>query len=137
MTAKPSHPSLELLGGTPGGTAALDRWWARLGGSWSAGRGRRVAIMIAVVGMVGLADLVMTILAARTGWFFEANPLAEGHLHSPVSLVLFKLGTMGPACGILLIFRHYRLTELACAGLCAVHGALIFTWIHYYTMYLA
>jgi hypothetical protein len=138
MSAKPTHfhdygtiTATVPLHDTPFRAA-----WRHLRRTWPAGRGKRVVAMLAAVWLIGLGDLAFTILAFQTGWFFEANPIAEAYLHSPTLLALFKFALMIPATGILLIFRRQRVTELACGGLCAVYAALVVTWINYYTLYL-
>ena len=96
-------------------------------------RPRRVVFLLAIIWVIGLSDLVFTLLARDLGHFAESNPIAAGMIQATVVLVIFKLTALILASAIFLRFRHHRFTELSCWCMCTVHLALALTWLSYYS----
>jgi hypothetical protein len=93
-------------------------------------RSRRVAVLVAGIILLSLADLVITIAYLRANFMFEANPIAA-HLirstQSPWALAAFKMATVGICVFLLLKLRRYRAGEVAawCAvGILAVMSVM-------------
>jgi hypothetical protein len=95
-------------------------------------RTRRVLLMLVLIWIVGIFDLVFTLIALQIGGFQEANPLARHFIHSPALLATFKFTTLGLATPILVIFSRRRLTEVACWVVAVVYVGLAFLWLAYY-----
>jgi len=112
--------------------------WARAGRCLSAltvwgsgGRATRIALLLVLVWMVGLADLKLTLLAAQTDEFSEGNPVAAAMLHSPGLLASFKLAALSIASLIFLTFRKHWFAEAGCWFICIVHMVLAAFWKSY------
>jgi len=97
------------------------------------GRSRRIALLLATVWLVGLSDLSMTVTARNIGQFKESNPVAASMLHDSALLSAFKLASLVIASAIFLTFRKHWFTEAACWFVFAVHVALAFIWLSYFT----
>ena len=95
-------------------------------------RGNRVILLLILVWIVGMFDLMFTLLALNLGNFVEANPIAAGFIHDTEAIVAFKIGALGLATVILLKFRRHRFTEFCSWVICAVHTLLAFLWLAYY-----
>lgn len=95
-------------------------------------RGHRVILLIILVWIVGMFDLMFTLLALDLGNFVEANPIAAGIIHDTEAIVAFKIGALGLASVILLKFRRHRFTERCSWLVCAVHTVLAFIWMGFY-----
>lgn len=110
------------------------RGWAGLGvllgSEW---RGCRVAVLMAAVGVMSLADLAMTMTYLNHVGMIESNPLARIVMHGggPLSLIAWKLATTVLAVGILLRLRRRRAAEVAAIVCCAVLGWLMVRWVAY------
>ncbi|MDH3584165.1 MAG: hypothetical protein OER86_08110 [Phycisphaerae bacterium] len=96
-------------------------------------RAIRVVILLAGLLALGLGDLYATVVHAASVGMNEANPI--GHYlissQSVTGLILFKLGSMGIAIGLLLRVREHRTTELASWMLLGVMVLLIMHWTDY------
>lgn len=93
----------------------------------------RVLCLIFVIFSLSLADLYCTLIYLHSGGMGEENPLARWLMStgSPVPLILWKLGTVGLACSILLFLRHKRLGELGALLCCMILVWLTFRWEEY------
>ncbi|RMH14459.1 MAG: hypothetical protein D6695_01180 [Planctomycetota bacterium] len=97
-------------------------------------RARRVILLLVFVIVLSLADLYLTILyLADAGGFPEANPLARAIMstQSIPLLVLWKLGTVFTAVGILYAIRRTRSAELGAWVCFLVLGWLTVHWGQY------
>ena len=100
---------------------------------WSANRGRRVAMLLPALALMGVADLAYTLEHMTSIGMYEMNPLArlivaEGGADN---LALFKLCTLGVCCGILFRLRHARQAEIGAWVCAAVMLALMLHWDRY------
>lgn len=89
-------------------------------------------LLLVLVWVVGIYDLILTLVALRIGGFQELNPMARLFLHNPTTLITFKLLMMCPASVVFLIYRRRVLTEIGCWVLAAAYAALAFVWMAYY-----
>lgn len=115
-----SHHPLRAWGG-----------WAVLLGSER--RGCRVAVLMAAVAVMSLADLAMTLTYLNHVGMIESNPLARIVMHGggPGSLVAWKLASTALAIGILLRLRRRGVAEVAAVLCCAVLVWLMVRWVAY------
>lgn len=95
-------------------------------------RARRVILLTAFLWVLNLFDLVLTIIAHRLGGFNELNPIARQLLDCPASLSVFKIALVMLSTVIILAYRHVRLTEIGCWGLCGIYSGLGFVWLVYF-----
>lgn len=96
-------------------------------------RSRRVFILLAAVALLGLGDLYSTLTHVNSIGMVEINPVAAYLINadSDAGLVLYKLGTIGIAVGLLMRTRHHRSAEAASWILILVMTALTFHWHNY------
>ncbi len=90
-------------------------------------------LLLAATAVLGLGDLYATVTHMNHLGFIEANPFAE-HLvaaRSTAGLVLFKLGTLGIAAGLLLRTRTQPSSELAAWFVLGVMLLLTIHWSNY------
>jgi len=115
-----SHHPLRAWGG----------WPVLLG---SERRGCRVAVLMAAVAVMSLADLVMTMTYLNHVGMIESNPLARIVMHGggPGALVAWKLASTALAVGILLRLRRRGVAEVAALLCCAVLVWLMVRWVAY------
>ncbi len=99
-------------------------------------RERRVYILVTLMIMLGLGDLYATVMHAFYFGMGELNPIARWLINAgdPLALILFKLGTMGVAVGLLLKARHRPSGEIGCWLLALVLVALTLYWHQYHVM---
>ena len=95
-------------------------------------RGRRIALMLILIWIIGLCDLGFTIVARQLGGFHESNPVAAKMVDASGLLTIFKLSLLVVASVIFLKFRRHWFTELGCWAMCLVHLALAVVWLYYY-----
>jgi hypothetical protein len=95
-------------------------------------RSRRVTLMLALLWIVGLFDLVFTILAHRIGGFHEANPVARPLIGDDSALALYKLGLLVLSTAILFVLRRHLVTEITCWMLGAIYAGLALMWLAYF-----
>lgn len=99
-------------------------------------RGRRVCLLLIGVTVLGLGDLLATTTHMNGVGLIEANPFAR-HLveaGSTEGLVLFKLGSIGIAIGLILRVRNHRAGEIGGWVLVAIMAVLTLHWHHYSMM---
>lgn len=99
-------------------------------------RGRRVALLLLGVTLLGLGDLVATAVHMHGLGFIEANPFAK-HLvaaQSTEGLVLFKLGSIGIAVGLIAMVREQPAGEVGGWVLVLIMVGLTLQWHHYSVM---
>jgi len=101
----------------------------------SAIRARRVVLLVAGIWIVGVFDLVLTLLAEKIGGFEDANPIVAEITHIWELLVVFKLFTLMFASAIFLKYRRKRFTEFGCWAVGIVHVVLAFLWLQYYALF--
>ncbi|NQT13280.1 MAG: hypothetical protein HQ582_11060 [Planctomycetes bacterium] len=92
---------------------------------------------ITLVVLLGCFDLACTLIAGRSGGFWELNPLAGQLLESPAALVAFKIPLLIGSAAILLSLRRYHGAQLASWWLCLVCTVLTFRWATYNSMFLS
>ncbi len=93
-------------------------------------RALRVITLCAVVFLLGLGDLVNTIIHMNHFGMVELNPLARPLVNdkAELPLILFKLGTLGVAIGLFLRVRHHRSAEFGAWAMMLVMVALTWHW---------
>ena len=96
-------------------------------------RTRRVFQLIAVLWLLGLADLCFTLWAHFFTAFNELNPVANYMLRRNLlpSLILFKLVVTALGTQIFWRVRQHRRAEVALWGLTAVYVLLALRWSAY------
>jgi len=116
-----------------------DRWWSTsvrlveaLRTRIPAPRSRRIFLLILLIWIIGLADLLFTVLARDIGDFKETNPVAASLVQTTGWLVAFKLASLVIASAIFVRFRSRVITEIACWLVSGVHVGLAFVWLSYY-----
>jgi hypothetical protein len=92
---------------------------------------------IALIVLLGLFDLACTLIAERSGGFWEINPLAAQLIQSPAALVAFKIPLLVGSAAILLSLRRYHGAQIASWWLCLVCTVLTFRWATYNSMFLS
>ncbi len=90
------------------------------------GRSRRVVVLLGVILVLGLADLVLTLIYVMEIGLIEDNPIARLVLETggPGSLVVGKLASVGFTIGVLFWVRTRGIAEVA-----AVFGAVVMIWV--------
>lgn len=99
----------------------------------AAARARRVTLLLPALGLMGITDLLCTILYMGSVGMIELNPLArliasEGGADN---LAAFKLCSMFASCGILYRLRRTKQAELAAWVCAAALTALMIHWVRY------
>lgn len=132
-TAKNTHPATNLPGSgfPPLETASLIQ--TSTGPKRVTGRSWRVAILVAMIALVSVADLYLTLFYLHNGGMAEGNPIARWVMRygNPWTLGLFKVVLVGFTCTVLWKFRERRTTEVAAWICCIAMGLLCFQWRHY------
>ena len=108
-------------------------------GLTDAHRSRRVAHLIVVLWLLGMADLFFTLWAHFFTSFHELNPFANMMLRNNLisSLILFKLVVTAIGTGIFWRLRHLGRAEAALWMLVFVYVALAMRWSTYTSNALA
>lgn len=96
------------------------------------GRVRRVVLMLTLLLLVNGFDLTFTIMASRTDFFKEANPVAQPLIGCPGGLAAFKLFMVFFAAAVFLTFRRHWLTEVGCWLMTVAYFALAGVWWAFY-----
>ncbi len=97
---------------------------------------RAALISVGLVFLLSSLDLVWTILATQAGQMRELNPLGNGLINDPQSLVVFKSVATLTSCCILAALRRYHIARLASWWLCLVCTILTFRWLAFNSMFL-
>lgn len=94
---------------------------------------RRVSLLVIAITIMGLADLMLTLIYMQTTGMYELNPLARAMVATGGSaqLVVFKLLTLSLSAGVLYLLRRQRVAEPAAWACAAVMCALSIHWISY------
>ena len=102
-------------------------------------RTRRVFHLIAILWLLGLADLFFTIWAHLFTPFHELNPVASLMLENNLipSLILFKLVVTAIGTSIFWRLRHVGRAEFALWGMVGVYVMLTIRWSTYTTNAIA
>jgi hypothetical protein len=112
-----------------------DRPWRELNGS-DAGM-KLVARCGGLIVLLGLFDLVCTLMAIHTGMFRELNPVASQLTSSPMTVVVFKLAAMTAGVGLLWRLREYVGAQTAAWWMCLVCTLVVFRWLTFHSMFIA
>jgi len=112
-----------------------DRRWRELNGS-AAGM-KLVARCGGLIILLGLFDLVCTVMAIQTGMFRELNPIASQLSASPLMIVVFKLVAMGLGVGLLWRLRQYSGAQTAAWWMCLICTLVVFRWLTFQSMFIA
>jgi hypothetical protein len=93
----------------------------------------RVLMLSGLVVLLGLGDLHNTLTMSDSVGMVELNPIAAYLLNanSTAGLVLYKLGTIGIAVGLVLKVRRHLVGELGAWILAGLMVGLILYWQHY------
>lgn len=96
-------------------------------------RAARMTGLLAGIILLSVADLYMTLLHLRGMGLAEGNPIARSVIsyNSPAMLIVWKLGTVGLAVGILIYARRRVAAEIGALVGCAVLVALTIQWARY------
>jgi hypothetical protein len=96
-------------------------------------RTRRVAELIAILWVLGVADLVFTLWAHFFTPFSEMNPVANVLLRNNLipSLILFKLVLTAIGAQIFWRLRRYARAEVALWGIVGAYVMLTLRWSTY------
>lgn len=97
---------------------------------------RLVVRCVVLLIFLSLFDLACTLLAVRSGGFWELNPVAEHLVGDVGTIILFKSTLVAAGAAILLIFRRYRFTQNAAWWVCVFHMVLILRWATYSSLFL-
>ena len=111
------------------------RWWSPAARGRHDGRNvrrRRVLLILVLIWIVGVFDLVFTLMARKIDGFHEANPLARQFIDSPGALAIFKFASLSLATVIFLLFSRRLITEIGCWFVAGVYVVLAFVWLIYY-----
>jgi len=97
-------------------------------------RSFRVIWLTLVIIALSIADLYVTLLYLHSGGMGEGNPVARWLIawDMPALLVMWKMLTVGLACGILLKYRRERLVELGAIACCLILVWLTIRWEKYH-----
>ncbi|HRX87622.1 MAG TPA: DUF5658 family protein [Phycisphaerae bacterium] len=101
----------------------------------TAGRSRRVVMLLAGVWLINIFDLTLTLLASADGVLHEENPIARALLHNPAALLAFKLSLVAAATTVLFNFRRFRCAEIACTLALFIYAGVAIQWRLCYEMY--
>jgi hypothetical protein len=97
---------------------------------------RFVLTSAALVFSLSALDLIWTILAAQAGQIRELNPLGQGLIEDPASLVAFKLSATLISCALLVALRRHHSAQIASWWLCLVCTMLTFRWLMFNSMFM-
>jgi hypothetical protein len=97
---------------------------------------RLVVRCVALLILLSIFDLACTLLAVRSGGFWELNPVAEHLVGDVGTIILFKSTLIAGGAAILLAFRRYRFTQNAAWWVCVFHMVLILRWATYSSLFL-
>ncbi|MFG0258332.1 MAG: DUF5658 family protein [Phycisphaerales bacterium JB043] len=96
-------------------------------------RASRVTLLLAGICLLGIYDLMHTLVYIRTTGMVELNPLARYMIETGGvrQLVLFKLLSLSLSCGILYMLRRTRASELCAYVGLGVMVVLTLYWFVY------
>lgn len=99
-------------------------------------RARRVAVLLVAAVLLSLGDLYITLSHVYHTGMIESNPMAAPIVYSGsvLSVVLFKLGTVGISAGLLLMMRRHVAAELGAWAIVAILTLLTLHWSNYNDM---
>ncbi len=112
-----------------------DRQWREVNGSVAAMK--LVTRCGGLIILLGLFDLICTLMAIQTGMFRELNPLASQLTASPLAVVFFKLAAMTVGVGLLWRLRQYSGAQTAAWWMCLVCTLVVFRWLTFHSMFIA
>lgn len=87
--------------------------------------------------LLGLFDLVCTLMAFHTGMFRELNPVASQLGSSPLTIIAFKVAAMTAGVGLLWRLRQYSGAQTAAWWMCLVCTLVAFRWLTFHSMFIA
>ncbi|MHC4179099.1 MAG: DUF5658 family protein [Planctomycetota bacterium] len=108
--------------------------WHEIGGS--ADGVTLVLRNIVLVVLLSVFDLACTLIAQRSGGFWELNPLGNSLMANPVALVTFKLALLAGSAAILVTFRRRCAAQIASWWLCLLCTILTLRWATYNSIFL-
>ncbi len=95
-------------------------------------RTRRIIFLLVFIWVINLFDLAFTLTMVGTEEFVEMNPFARMLLmHSPTTLMVFKISVLVMASTVFMIFRRHWLTEAGCWILSGAYAGVAFLWVEY------
>ncbi|MCG3136273.1 MAG: hypothetical protein HJJLKODD_00099 [Phycisphaerae bacterium] len=104
--------------------------------NWSAGRVRRIWVLMSAIWLMNGFDLIMTLSAHQQGLLVESNPVAHAILpHGPVALGIFKVALVLAGSLIFLNYRRHPLVEYLSWFLVVVYLGVSFRWVACYNLY--
>lgn len=114
---------------------STDRSWRELNGS--ATGMKLVARCGGLIVLLGLFDLVCTLMAIHTGMFRELNPVASQLTSSPLTMVCLKFASLTVGVGLLWRLRQYSGAQTAAWWMCLVCTLVVFRWLTFHSMFIA
>lgn len=112
-----------------------DRRWRELDAS-TAGM-KLVTRCGGLIALLGLFDLVCTLMAFHTGMFRELNPVASQLGESPLVIIVFKVAAITAGVGLLWRLRQYSGAQTAAWWMCLVCTLVVFRWLTFHSMFIA
>jgi hypothetical protein len=97
-------------------------------------RSNRVALILAAIGLMGFADLALTLNQMCNAGMFEANPVVAmlaRTFNSAALIALFKVASMAFGLGILYFLRKKFQSEAASWVVLAAHIMMLVQWAQY------
>lgn len=90
-------------------------------------------LLIGAMALMGIVDLMLTMIYMRSTGMYEANPIARtlASLGAGEHLIAFKLVTMFVSGAALYLGRHSRRGEFAAWVCAALLVVLMFHWANY------
>jgi hypothetical protein len=98
-------------------------------------RSRRVILLLVLLWILNGFDLYFTIMAGQLAHFNESNPIAVKMFSHPYALAAFKVGAVGFASMVMIMFRRRRTAEIACWCVCLVYVVVSFVWLSFFIRY--
>jgi len=84
---------------------------------------------LVLVAAYSLFDLVATLLALKTGYVEEINPLGVGLILAPAALAAFKISATCLGTGLLWRLKHYHGAQVASWWLCMILTLVTVRWV--------
>lgn len=97
-------------------------------------RSMRVTLILAAIGLMGFADLALTLSQMCTAGMFEANPVVAmlaRTFNSPTIIALFKVASMAFGLSVLYMLRKKFQSEAASWVVLAAHIMMLVQWAQY------
>ena len=98
---------------------------------------RVVSWSLGLVLVLSVLDLAWTVLASQAGQMRELNPFGSNFINDPNMLVIFKMGIIALAVGLLFALRQYRHAQVGAWWACLICTLLTARWLTLNSMFVA